>query len=437
MFEPSTFDSPPSVPPPVVPQATGSGWILLGLYTLFFVAIGVGFTLGGTAGSFAEMGITFVPFALLATLAYLGRTSVPGKILTLGWLAMLALGMVLVSFSMVSLAVMPMGDLTNLGAPNAAPQIDPAALGTVALTGLYSVLALLFSLLGFIPWVRQQLSRVLPLDPDSFVHTIALVSVTALSLISFVPLLVLGEPAILSENAMSVLGESMGEGTDALLTQTYTLIWIIPAAIIAVGYGLRRDFRATLVPPGAGLADLGTDCHGDRGGLAPGGGGQPGRARDGLAVGSHGLAPDRRGGLWGVDGLCLQPPGRRGDRGHRGAGRGVGGAGDLAAPTGHLPVQSLLHQSARPAIQLGRPAGGLRAGHDLRAVAQAHQCHHQRHRPRGVQLHFGDDGDLRDQSVLGDWGFGDWGLGRPATVSIRRQHVSGQRRFWRRLLNRR
>ena len=246
MFEPSTFDSPPSVSPPALPQSTGSGWILLGLYALFFVAIGVGFTLGGTAGSFAEMGITFVPFALLATLAYLGRTSVPGKILTLGWLAILALGMVLVSFSMVSLAVMPMGDLANLGASSAGPQIDSAALGTVAVTGLYSTLALLFSLLGFIPWVRQQLSRVLPLDPDSFVHTIALVSVTALSLVSFVPLLVLGEPAILSENALDVLGESMGEGTDALLTQTYTLVWIIPAAIIAVGYGLRRDFRATL-----------------------------------------------------------------------------------------------------------------------------------------------------------------------------------------------
>lgn len=246
MFEPSTFDSPSSVPPPALPQSTGSGWILLGLYALFFVAIGVGFTLGGTAGSFAEMGITFVPFALLATLAYLGRTSVPGKILTLGWLAILALGMVLVSFSMVSLAVMPIGDLANLGASSAGPQIDSAALGTVAVTGLYSTLALLFSLLGFIPWVRQQLSRVLPLDPDSFVHTIALVSVTALSLVSFVPLLVLGEPAILSENALGVLGESMGEGTDALLTQTYTLVWIIPAAIIAVGYGLRRDFRATL-----------------------------------------------------------------------------------------------------------------------------------------------------------------------------------------------
>jgi membrane protease YdiL (CAAX protease family) len=78
------------------------------------------------------------------------------------------------------------------------------------------------------------------------VHTIALVSVTALSLVSFVPLLVLGEPAILSANAMGVLGESMGDGSDALLTQTYTLVWIIPAAIIAVGYGLRRDFRATL-----------------------------------------------------------------------------------------------------------------------------------------------------------------------------------------------
>lgn len=246
MYEPSTFENPPSVQPPVAPQATGNGWILLGLYALFFVAIALGFTLGGTAGSFAEVGITFVPFALLATLAYLGRESMPGKILTLGWLAFLALGMVLVSFSMVSLAVMPIDDLANLGASSAGPQIDSAAFGTVAMTGLYSVLALLFSLLGFIPWVRQQLSRVLPLDPDSFVHTIALVSVTALSLVSFVPLLVLGEPAILSENALSVLGESMGEGTDALLTQTYTLIWIIPAAIIAVGYGLRRDFRATL-----------------------------------------------------------------------------------------------------------------------------------------------------------------------------------------------
>ena len=247
MFEPSTFDNPQPIPPPAPAQATGSGWILLGLYALFFVVIVAGFALGGTAGSFAEMGITFVPFALLATLAYLGRKSVPGKILTLGWLSILAFGMVLVSFSMVSLAVMPLGDLANLGTSSAGPQIDPAAMGTVAVTGLYSVLALLFSLLGFIPWVRQQLSRVLPLDPDSFVHTIALVSVIALSLVSFVPLLVLGEPAILSENAMNVLGESMGEGTDALLTQTYTLIWIIPAAIIAVGYGLRRDFRATLV----------------------------------------------------------------------------------------------------------------------------------------------------------------------------------------------
>ena len=246
MIEPSTYDSPRPVPPSVPPGATGSGWVLMGLYALFFVTIAVGFGLGGSAGSFAEMGITFVPFALLATLAYLGRDSLPGRILTLMWLALLALGMAAVSFSMVSLAILPLDALGNLGAPSDLPPVDPNALGLIGLTTLYTMLALAVSLLGFVPGVRRQLSRVIPLDPGSFVHMVALVSVTALSLISFVPLVVLGEPAILTESALKLLGESMGDATDALLTQTYTLIWIIPAAIVAVGYGLSRNFRATL-----------------------------------------------------------------------------------------------------------------------------------------------------------------------------------------------
>ncbi len=240
----SDFDLTPTldVPPPQ-PVDRGSGWVLLAIYAAFFVLITLGFVIGGTAGSFAEMGITFVPLTILASLAYLGRDSLPGRIITLAWLAFLAGGMALISFGMVNLAVMPPDLLSGGAAP---PEIDSTMLGIIGTTTIYTGIALLISLLGFIPAVRRGLSRVVPLDPDSFVHMIALVAVTALSLVSFVPLLVLGEPALLTGNALGALEEAVGEGTDALLTQTYTLVWIIPAAIVAVGYGLRRNLAATL-----------------------------------------------------------------------------------------------------------------------------------------------------------------------------------------------
>lgn len=232
-----------SLPRPAAEPATpssapdrGNGWVLLGIYAAFFALIGIGFTLGGTAGSFAEMGITFVPLTLLATLAYLGRDSLPGRIITLAWLALLALGMALLSFGMVSLAVAP-PDALGAGGMNG------EILGVIGLMTTYTLGFLAFSLLGFFRGVRRWLSRFIPIDPDSFVHTVALVGVTALSLVSFVPLLLLGEPVLLTESALETLGEAMGDGADALLTQTYTLVWIIPAAIVAVGYGLRRNLR--------------------------------------------------------------------------------------------------------------------------------------------------------------------------------------------------
>ena len=227
--------------PSLIPVDRGSGWILLGIYVGFFVLISVGFAMGGTFGSFAETGITFVPLTLLATLAYMGRSSLPGRLITLIWLAFLALGMAVLSFGMVNVAVMPSEILSGGAAGAANADVSSELLSTVGTTTLYTGIVLLFSLLGFVPALRRSLSRIVPLDPNSFVHTVALVAVTALSLVSFVPLLVLGEPALLTENALATLGEALGEGTDALLTQTYTLVWIIPASIVAVGYGLRRN----------------------------------------------------------------------------------------------------------------------------------------------------------------------------------------------------
>src|SRR5262249_26165328 len=110
--------------------------------------------------------------------------------------------------------------------------------------------ALLIAATGFSSRVRQSLARNLPLDPHSFVHTVALVVVVALTLVSYVPLLVLSSPPLLSLVAiMLAQGQDLTEGRGSggmLLDELYGLVWLVPATVIAVGYGVRRNMREAL-----------------------------------------------------------------------------------------------------------------------------------------------------------------------------------------------
>lgn len=210
-------------------------------YGILFLAVFAGLVLGGQAASFAQIGLMYIPFLILAVLAYLGLRYLPAKLLALLWVAILFGIGLLAAVSFALMAVADPAVLTDVGA------INPEIAGVLGGIFGFGVVALLLACLGFIPQVRWGLSRFLPINPHSFVHTIALVTVTGLTLVSFAPLLMLGEPPLLTETSLNVLRDSGAAGDDSLLAQMYTLVWTLPVAVFVVGYGIRRNFGETRV----------------------------------------------------------------------------------------------------------------------------------------------------------------------------------------------
>ncbi|MCB0112605.1 MAG: CPBP family intramembrane metalloprotease [Caldilineaceae bacterium] len=234
----STFDEIDEVEVKSQPQIRLTTTALVGYAALVMLVV-LGFLFGGEGASFAQTGLTFLPFLVIAVLAYLGIRYPAARVLAVLWLFSLLGIYILV---VAGFSVMATVDL-NAVFEDATP--DPALLSTVMSTGGLAVVALLVALLGFIPAVRRGISRLLPLDPDSFVHTIALVSVTAMLLMSYVPLIVLGQPPLLSDAMLDAVQESQMTGTSGLLAQVYTMVWTVPVAIFAVGFGIRRSLRET------------------------------------------------------------------------------------------------------------------------------------------------------------------------------------------------
>lgn len=210
---------------------------LLG-YLLLLGAIPLGFALGGEARALANIGITYVPLLLIATFAYLGTHYTTARVLAILW--------TLAIFLALTVEVLGFTILAQGGVADPASW-EPGVATTLVQTVGMVVVAVMVALLGFIPQVRHLLSRWLPINPASFVHTIAIVALTGLLLIAFVPLLVLGQPPLLSAAVLNLLQESGMSGDRALLSLTvYSLLWSVPVAIFAVGYGIRRHFGAAL-----------------------------------------------------------------------------------------------------------------------------------------------------------------------------------------------
>jgi uncharacterized protein len=207
--------------------------VLLGLYAL-------GFVIGGEVGSFMGASLTAIPLTVVAVLAYLGSDRIWARVLAgvalagmIGVYALYGLGL-----SYVAL-VEPGHFALRAGS---GWQFATIFLG-LALGAPLSALAAL-------PAVRRWFARFLPIDPNSFVHLIALVLVIALIVVGFIPLLVLGAPPILSALANAKAGgqDLLGGQTSAeqLRAQFYGLVWTIPCAALAVGWGVRRNGREAL-----------------------------------------------------------------------------------------------------------------------------------------------------------------------------------------------
>jgi uncharacterized protein len=146
-----------------------------------------------------------------------------------------------ISFTLLASGAIDPNVLSNGGG------LDGVNWGIIGGVAGISALGLLLGIGALLPPVRRMVSRALPLDPDSFVHGMALALVVSLSLILLAPLIVTGLPPLLSDAFMQI-AESSGslDEQSGLLATVYVLVWTVPLAIFAVGYGVRRDFAASL-----------------------------------------------------------------------------------------------------------------------------------------------------------------------------------------------
>ncbi len=192
---------------------------------------------------FIGVGFQIVPFMILAVLAYLGIDRPWARVTAiLGWLVTAG------GYALVALFVSVAAVIGPFSAAGGLPHLAGGQALQLALLLLGLLLAPAIGALGFIPGVRRALSRRLPLDPASFVHTIALVTVVTMILISVVPLLVLAAPPLLTMTSNLTVGsQALGDTNDSQLrSQVYTLVWTLPCAIFAVGYRIRRNWRDAL-----------------------------------------------------------------------------------------------------------------------------------------------------------------------------------------------
>jgi membrane protease YdiL (CAAX protease family) len=203
---------------------------------LIAIAFAAGFTAllaaGGEARDLALAGLETLPFVVLALLAYGGLRSPVLRALAWTWLALLILGAALVAFNALNDALPPAARLDG----------DSPA-GELGAGAAWIAVGFACGWLCALRSVRARLARLLPIDPDSFVHTLALILVVSLTIVFIVPVAVLGEPPLLVQIARDGAGGLQGDSRDDL----YGLFWLLPAAMIAVGWPWVRGWRAALV----------------------------------------------------------------------------------------------------------------------------------------------------------------------------------------------
>lgn len=210
---------------------------------LFAILYSAGSLLGGEVGSFMSASVNAVPFAILAILAYMG-----GERPNWAWLATGAWLALMVGFAGLAALGLSLGALTDGPLNNAAPppQLTTADWLNIGMIVLGILVSAFLGALLLIPALRRLFARRLPIDPGSFVHTIALVAVVTIGLICSVPLVVLGAPPLLAL-VDQLTAEALGRDQAGMLRdQLYGLIWTVPAAILAVGFGIVRSLPQAL-----------------------------------------------------------------------------------------------------------------------------------------------------------------------------------------------
>ena len=211
-------------------------------FVFLVAAFGV---VGGEAGAFLSSALDVALFVVLAMLVYLAEDRYRAfRWVAVAWLFVLIGGLAVAAAGIGVISILPAEVLTT-------GELDPDAVtlalaADVALLLLGVLVAGLASLIGFSRRFRVRLARYLPFDPDSLLHTVALVVVIALILIPPVPLLVTGGPPFLSPQFLDLLLESGDLLADTVTLNAYTLFWTLIGSFFIAGAYVRRTPGETL-----------------------------------------------------------------------------------------------------------------------------------------------------------------------------------------------
>lgn len=262
--QPGLFQPAPPPPPPMPLNGSHPGvssgspqrreisrqsLLTAGIIVAVLLAAIVLLAIVGELNSFFGIGVVFIPLAALAAFAYGGARNAVAAVFAYITLAIVIFGLFFNSLTYVVIGFVRDWNrfnqiLSEPGALNSTTLsgvFDPNAGGGILLGVLLLFLAILLSAAMLFKPVRVLVSRIMPIDPDNFVHKIALSVLTMILLSSFIPLLILGgKPPLLN---VDLSNPAFATGPEDLV---YQFVWTIPVAMIAAGWPIARRFKAAL-----------------------------------------------------------------------------------------------------------------------------------------------------------------------------------------------
>ncbi len=195
------------------------GVVFGGLFTF------AGLFLPGIPEEIPLQGLEYGPFVLIAVFAYVGLARRWSRAVT--WVLVgltLALGIALMAYLVTDWA-------TDFDGPGA--------------TALYLQTTLIFTAclagcgLAVLRPCRRLWARVLPMNPDRFVHTVALLLVLSGIVLCFYPLVATASAVMLKQAEVASHSGAM----DPRIASLVGLVWLVPAVLVASGYGVERNLR--------------------------------------------------------------------------------------------------------------------------------------------------------------------------------------------------
>jgi membrane protease YdiL (CAAX protease family) len=238
----------PDLPPP--PRSHRRYWLLLTLGLAAYVSL---FFLGGWWWRFALAGLQSIPFLILAILAYVADHKPHWRPASFAyWSALMSVVAGIVLLLSTAAVMRPEAIRAMIqsspGSRYDGPLFVPGGTLKIVQIAVAFVGIGILSLCFYLGNVRRSVAGLLPTYSGSFVHAVAVATVFTITAVLVFPLIILGEPPVLRlfqgiDGTESIGGMSRKE---QIFDTLAGLIWLVPCAILAVGYPFARTIRESL-----------------------------------------------------------------------------------------------------------------------------------------------------------------------------------------------